>query len=100
MAHYLYADEQSIPQQNEGLRPTAAEAEGLIKQALQLDPSHPLAIHLYIHIAEASSPIKCDQNLAPSPGQTPHTYIPKSDFHLQASSQGELESACWPQLHK
>lgn len=42
------------------LRPTAMEAERLIEQALGLNPRHPLAIHLYIHLSEASSPLRCE----------------------------------------
>jgi Tfp pilus assembly protein PilF len=38
------------------MRPSAAKAEALIDEALAIDPTHPLAIHLYIHIAEASDP--------------------------------------------
>jgi len=32
------------------------KAEALIQQALALNPAHPMAIHLYIHIAEAADP--------------------------------------------
>ena len=46
------------PQDTE-LRPTAQEAENLIKQALELNPLQPLAIPLYIHLSEASSLSKC-----------------------------------------
>ena len=41
------------------LRPAAREAERLIEEALRLDPRHALAVHLYIHISEASSPLRC-----------------------------------------
>lgn len=37
------------------LKPLAGVAEGLIDEALKLDPHTPLALHLHIHIAEASS---------------------------------------------
>ena len=38
------------------MRPSAVKAEALIEDALAIDPAHPFAIHLYIHIAEASDP--------------------------------------------
>ncbi len=38
------------------LKETATAAEELINQALAIDPTNALALHLYIHIAEASSP--------------------------------------------
>ncbi len=45
------------PTQPDGsLAPTAAEAEALIGEALALDAGQPLALHLHIHLAEASSP--------------------------------------------
>lgn len=34
------------------LRPEAAEAEGLLLWALELEPQHPLALHLHVHLAE------------------------------------------------
>ncbi|KAK9789960.1 hypothetical protein WJX73_005679 [Symbiochloris irregularis] len=37
------------------MKPLAARAEELIDQALSRDPFNPLALHLHIHIAEASS---------------------------------------------
>ena len=45
--------------QDTELRPTALEAENLIKQSLERNPMQPLAIHLYIHLSEASSLSKC-----------------------------------------
>ena len=42
--------------QDGSMRASAAKAEALIGDALAIDPAHPLAIHLYIHIAEASDP--------------------------------------------
>jgi len=48
-----------LPTQADGsLAPTAAEAEGLIGEALALDAVQPLALHLHIHLAEASSPMR------------------------------------------
>ncbi|BDA50251.1 hypothetical protein COCOBI_15-3800 [Coccomyxa sp. Obi] len=38
------------------LKETASAAEELINQALAIDPTNALALHLHIHIAEASSP--------------------------------------------
>lgn len=43
------------------LRPTAAQAEQLLQRALRLDPRHALALHLYVHVAEAGVP-------GPAPG--------------------------------
>lgn len=37
------------------MKPLAEVAEGLIDQALSMDSFHPLALHLHVHIAEASS---------------------------------------------
>lgn len=39
------------------LRPTAATAEQLILKALKLQPKHPHALHLHVHIAEAGSAV-------------------------------------------
>lgn len=38
------------------LRPSAAKAEKLLAEALSSDADIPLALHLYIHISEASTP--------------------------------------------
>lgn len=38
------------------LRPSAAKAEALLTEVLQDDPDNPLALHLHIHISEASTP--------------------------------------------
>lgn len=46
--------------QNHTLREHAVKAEELIHRALALHPVHPLATHLLIHVAEASSPLRCD----------------------------------------
>ena len=40
------------------LRDNAAKAEDLIKQTLAQEPDNPLALHLYIHISEASNPLR------------------------------------------
>ena len=45
--------------QNYTLKPNALEAERLINRALAARQGHPLAAHLLIHIAEASSPLRC-----------------------------------------
>ena len=44
-----------IVQGKDRLKPLARVAEGLIVQALSIDSFNPLALHLHIHIAEASS---------------------------------------------
>ena len=38
------------------LRPSAAKAEALLGEVLAADPDNPLALHLHIHITEASAP--------------------------------------------
>ena len=38
------------------LRPTAAEGERLLRAALRVDPRHPMALHLLVHVAEAGTP--------------------------------------------
>lgn len=38
------------------LKATAARAEQLVLQALSVSPSHPLALHLHVHIAETGTP--------------------------------------------
>ena len=43
-------------QEGNELRETASHAEELINTALTADPKNPLALHLHIHIAEASTP--------------------------------------------
>ncbi len=40
------------------LKPAGARAEQLILEALEGDPSQPLALHLHVHIAETGSPIR------------------------------------------
>ena len=40
------------------MRPSAQEAERIIRRALQLAPADALAQHLNIHIAEACSPLR------------------------------------------
>lgn len=44
------------PQAGNELKESASIAEELINRALLKDPKNPLALHLHIHIAEASSP--------------------------------------------
>jgi hypothetical protein len=41
---------------NGQLKATAARAEQVVLQALSVSPSHPLALHLHVHIAEAGTP--------------------------------------------
>lgn len=43
-------------QKDKSLKETATIAEELINQAIALEPMNALALHLHIHIAEASSP--------------------------------------------
>eukprot|EP00878_Enallax_costatus_P014401 GHUV01015061.1.p1 GENE.GHUV01015061.1~~GHUV01015061.1.p1 ORF type:complete len:401 (+),score=88.02 GHUV01015061.1:159-1361(+) len=43
--------------QDGSLKPTAATAEQLIRKALAINPKHPHALHLHIHLAEAGSPL-------------------------------------------
>ena len=43
-------------QEGKELRESASQAEELINSALAVDPKNPLALHLHIHIAEASTP--------------------------------------------
>ena len=45
-------------QEDGSMRPSAQQAERLIEQALQMDPSSAQAQHLHIHIAEAGSPLR------------------------------------------
>lgn len=40
------------------LRENAAKAEALIAQTLAEEPDNPLALHLHIHISEASNPLR------------------------------------------
>ncbi len=40
------------------LKPAGECAEQLILEALEGDPSQPLALHLHVHIAETGSPIR------------------------------------------
>ena len=40
------------------LKPAGVRAEQLILEALEWDPSQPLALHLHVHIAETGSPIR------------------------------------------
>ena len=40
------------------LRPSAARAEELLKACLLLDKRQPLGLHLLVHLAEASSPLR------------------------------------------
>lgn len=44
------------------LRPSAAKAEMLLVEALEHDADIPLALHLHIHITEASTPNRCLPN--------------------------------------
>lgn len=46
-------------QEDNTLKETATIAEELINRALTLDKKNPLALHLHIHISEASSPQRC-----------------------------------------
>ncbi len=41
------------------LRPTAADAEVLLGEALALDARQALALHLHVHLAEAAAPQRC-----------------------------------------
>ena len=41
------------------LRPTSAEAEALLQEALALDAGQALALHLHVHLSEAASPLRC-----------------------------------------
>lgn len=41
------------------LRPTAADAEALLGEALALDARQALALHLHVHLAEAAAPQRC-----------------------------------------
>ena len=41
--------------------------------SLQLNPDQPLAIHIYIHVAEASSPLKCALAHSNFPSQSSRT---------------------------
>jgi hypothetical protein len=52
------SDSAAVPNPNRQLRlrPTAATAERLLRSALRLDPRHPLALHLLVHVAEAGTP--------------------------------------------
>ena len=43
-------------QADKTLKETATAAEEMINQALAIDPTNALALHLHIHVAEASSP--------------------------------------------
>ena len=52
---YLTAESACAVQPNV-LRPTAAKAEALLGEVLAADPDNPLALHLHIHITEASAP--------------------------------------------
>ncbi len=40
------------------MRPEAAKAYALIREALEADPLLPLALHLDIHLSEAGSPLR------------------------------------------
>jgi len=53
--HTFVQDVECVQEGNE-LKETASRAEELINKALIADPKNPLALHLHIHIAEASSP--------------------------------------------
>ena len=45
-----------LSQEGNELKESASHAEELINTALAADPKNPLALHLHIHIAEASTP--------------------------------------------
>jgi hypothetical protein len=49
----------AVSQEDKSLKETAQVAEELINRALSLDPKNALALHLHIHISEASSPQRC-----------------------------------------
>lgn len=50
-------------QADKTLKESATAAEELINQALAIDPTNALALHLHIHIAEASSPQRSVQDM-------------------------------------
>ena len=52
----LSVQDTECQQEGNELKETASRAEELINKALIADPKNPLALHLHIHIAEASSP--------------------------------------------
>ena len=45
-------------QADSSMRPGAAKAYALIREALEADPLLPLALHLDIHLSEAGSPLR------------------------------------------
>jgi len=52
----IFSHDLKCQQEGNELKETASRAEELINKALIADPKNPLALHLHIHIAEASSP--------------------------------------------
>ena len=56
-----------IPAQANGTLNWAAEqAEALILEVLRLDPQNPLALHLHIHLVEATGALRCGRIQEPS----------------------------------
>ena len=72
------------------LRPSAAKAEMLLVEALKHDANNPLALHLHIHISEASAPNRCTATLR----YTMLCWAEKSCIHNTSAPVWSLCKSC------